>query len=81
MATTKHELHRLIDVLPEDGLDDARQALEQLVDPFMLALVAAPFDDEPETEEERAAVAEAYEDVAHGRVRPWEDIRRELASE
>ena len=79
--TTKEALHRLIDAIPEQELDKARQALEPLADPFLFALANAPIDDEPETEEERAAVAEAREDVAHGRVRPWEDVRRELASE
>jgi hypothetical protein len=79
--TTKEALHRLVDAIPQDGLDEARRALEPLADPFLLALANAPIDDEPETEEERAAIAEAYEDVAHGRVRPWEDVRRELASE
>jgi hypothetical protein len=79
--TTKEALHRLIDAIPEWELDKARQALEPLADPFLLALANAPIDDEPETEEERAAVAEAREDVAQGRVRPWEDVRRELAGE
>ena len=78
-TTTKEALHHLVDAIPDEGLEAARQALEPLADPFLLALATAPIDDEPETEEERAAVAEAYEDIAHGRVRPWEDVRRELA--
>ena len=76
--TTKESLYRLIDAIPEEELDAARQALEPLTDPLLPALATAPIDAEPETDEERAAVAEAREDLAHGRVRPWEDVRREL---
>ena len=79
--TTKDALHRLVEAIPDRELDAARQALEPLADPFILALMNAPIDGEPETDEERAAVAEAFEDLAHGRVRPWEDVRRELAGE
>ncbi len=80
-AATRDALHRLIDALPEQDLASARRAIEQLADPFLLALANAPYDDEAESEEERAAVAEAVDDVAHGRTRPWADVRRELASE
>ena len=77
--TTKEALHRLVDAIPEQEFSPARQALGPLADPFLLTLAHAPTDDECETDEERAAVAEAYEDLAHGRVRTWEDVWRELA--
>jgi hypothetical protein len=80
-ATTKEALHRLVEAIPEGGLDAARQALEPLADPFLLALANAEIDHEPETDEERALVAEADDDIAHGRVRDWEDVRRELVDE
>jgi hypothetical protein len=48
------------------------------VDPFLLALESAPIDDEPETDAERAAIAEAHDDISAGRVRDWTDVRREL---
>ena len=76
--TTKEALHRLVDAIPQDGLDEARRALEPLADPFLLALANAPIDDEPETEEERAAVAEAREASARGEVFTLEEVRREL---
>ena len=79
-ATTRETLHRLIDVLPEQGLASAKQAIEQLVDPFRLTLANASGDDEPKSEDERAAVAQAFEDVAHGRVRTWEAVRNEVRS-
>ena len=80
-GTTKETLHRLVDALPDANLLTAREAIEPLADPFLLALMDAAIDDEAESAEERAAVAEALEDLAHGRTRPWEDVRRELASE
>ena len=70
MATTREELHRLVDRLPESDLDrvarflrseaEARQRLEQL-------LAAAPIDDEPMTEDDREAIAQGESDIAAGR--------------
>lgn len=44
-------------------------------DPFLRALAAAAEDEEPETEEERAAIAEARVAIARGEVEPWEHVR------
>ena len=81
--TIKDELHRLVDELPSRELHGAKRYLEYLRnmgDPVLKALMEAPEDDEPETEEERAAVAEAYQDLAAGRVIPLDDVKRELNS-
>lgn len=78
---TRENLHRLVDALPDQNLLAAKEAIEPLADPFLAALANAPIDDEPESDEERAAVADAMEDLAHGRARPWEAVRGELASE
>jgi len=80
--TTKSELYRLISQLPKSALPEAERLLRNLragedADlPRFLA--AAPWDDEPETEEERAAVAEAYEDLRNGDTVPMEEIKREF---
>ena len=77
----KDDLHRLVDELPEDELPAAKRFLQYLCDvgdPVLRALIEAPVDDEPETEEERAAVAEAYEDWAAGRVVNFEDVKHEF---
>ena len=78
--TVKEELHRLIDELPEH---DAQRLLSDLrgrgaEDDLPAFLRDAPFDDEPETDEERAAVAEAREEFRLGRVVSHDDIRREF---
>ena len=50
-------------------------------DPVLKALRDAPSDDEPLTEEDLAALEEAYEDLAHGRVVAHEEARRRLLGE
>jgi hypothetical protein len=44
----------------------------------MRKMVEAPYDDEPLTEEDIAALDEAWEDVAAGRVISTEELEREL---
>ena len=68
---TREDLHKLIEDLPEDELQAATRYLQYLrdrYDPVLAALLDAPEDDEPETEYERQAVAEAQEDLAAGRM-------------
>jgi hypothetical protein len=47
-------------------------------DPLARALADAPLDDEPYTDEERAADAEALADVAAGRGVSTDELRRRL---
>ena len=78
---TRDSLHRLIDELQEAELAAAERFLHYLratTDPVLRALLEAPPDDEPETEEERQAVHEAREELAQGDVRTLEEVRREL---
>ncbi|MBI3979616.1 MAG: hypothetical protein HY331_15655 [Chloroflexi bacterium] len=78
--TTRDDLYRLIDELPEGDLEVAKRLLEDLTsgDPVLRALATASVDDEPETEEERLAVEEGKADLAAGRVVSLEDVKREL---
>ena len=79
--TIKEDLHRLVDELPKKELPVARRYLEYLRnmgDPVLRAFMEAPEDDEEETEEERAAIDEAYQDLAAGKVTPLEDVKREF---
>ncbi len=52
----RQELHTLVDHIPASDLPAARKMLRALADPVELAILNAAADDEPETEEERAAV-------------------------
>ena len=74
--STREALYRLIDELPERELREAERLLKALRidDPLLRALETAPWDDEPETDEERAAVQEAREALARGEVIPDDEL-------
>jgi hypothetical protein len=72
---TRADLHRLVDELPEASLDPVAHVLERAKDPVLAMLDAAPWDDEPYTEEERAEDADALTEEP---AIPWEQARREL---
>jgi len=60
--TSREELHKLVDHIPDADIAAARKILCSLVDPVELSLLTAPLDDEPETEQEREAVEKALSD-------------------
>ncbi|MCU1334551.1 MAG: hypothetical protein JWO19_132 [Bryobacterales bacterium] len=55
----RSELHQLLDRIPDQEIDAARNYLRSLVDPVEAALLTASEDDEPLSAHERAALAEA----------------------
>jgi hypothetical protein len=55
----------------------ARKVLRALADPVELAILTAPLDDEPETEEEQASVASSLADASPDI--PFEQVRRARA--
>ena len=78
---SRDSLHRLIDALPESEIFRAErvlQALKETSDIPAYTLENAPEDDEPETAEEAAAVAEAWREHAEGKNLTTEELKREL---
>ena len=75
--TAKQDLRDIVERLDDDEAALWLQAV-QTGDPVLLRALLAPVDDEPETDEERVAVAKARTDVAKGRVRTTAQLRREL---
>ena len=74
----KREIISLIDNLPESELHAVKryvQYVRDLQDPFLNALADAPWDDEPLTDEDRTAIAEARGDIAAGRTISAEDLK------
>jgi hypothetical protein len=63
----RDDLHTILDSIPEDRLEAAREALAALADPVLLALLSAPEDDEPLTDEDLQALEEARADREAGR--------------
>jgi hypothetical protein len=78
MSTIKEEkqhAHELVERLDASQLPTAVRFLEfMLLDPVARAIATAPFDDEPVTEAERQAVAEADEWLKHNKPIPFEDV-------
>jgi hypothetical protein len=76
--TARERLQQIVDTLPESEAEQILRAVELWRDdPVARALAAAPFDDEPETSEERAAVAEARAAVRDGDVVSLAEVRNE----
>ena len=61
MTDSREQAHQLIDRLPETQVTALVWLLETIVDPVAVALRDAPDDDEPETEDEKQAAAEAHD--------------------
>ena len=84
MKTTKTArvaIHRLVDELPDGELQAAKRYMEYLrnmKDPLVRKLSEAPYDDEPLTEDDEAALQQGLADIAAGRVYTAEEVKREL---
>ena len=79
--SSRATLHALVEELPDSDIAHAERVLAALRDTAeptgpQYTLETAPFDDEPETAEEQAAVAEALEDLREGRTIAHEDVKR-----
>jgi predicted transcriptional regulator len=76
--SVKDELRGLVDQLSDQGAAEAVRYLRWLMreEALRATLDAAPLDDEPETDEERAAVAEGKADLEAGRVVPAAEVYR-----
>ena len=77
----KRQIKDLIDGMPPDELLVIKrfiQYVRDLEDPFLRNLAEAPWDDEPLSDEDMAAIAEAEADIKAGRLIPHEEIMREF---
>jgi len=71
---TRHHVHALIDQLPPVQLAALETILQSMLDPVSRKLALAPHDDEPFTDEDRQAVAEADEWLKHNAPVPLEEV-------
>jgi hypothetical protein len=78
LTPEQKELVELAMHVPEDHIPKAKQVLQQLADPFWLALKSAPYDDEPATPDEISAIAEAKAEFARDETIPHEQILSEF---
>lgn len=81
-SVSKAELYDLVDALPESEAPVAKKFLEFLIsksgDPLVQALLKAQIDDEPLTEEDLRDLEEAEKAITEGKVKPWEEVKKEL---
>ena len=76
---TKQQLHDLVDRLPDESTDAALRVLAGLAaDPVLYALLIAPLDDEPYTEEQQREDAEAIAAIERGEGITTEELSRRL---
>ncbi len=79
LDSDKQQLHRLVDGLPPEQIPAALRYLNGLsADPVTLALLNAPLDDEPYTDEQRLNDALAEAAIDNGEGIPQEEILQEL---
>ena len=71
---TRRHVHALIDQLPPVQLTAVETLLHAMLDPLSRKLALAPIDDEPFTEEDRQAIAEADEWSKHHAPIPMEEV-------
>lgn len=74
-------LHRLVDSLPEEDLTTAGRLLAGLAataDPVERALLLAPPDDEPDTDDSDGGLSEARRELARGEGISTEELEQEL---
>ena len=83
MTDAREHAHQLIDRLPENQLSALVGLLETIVDPAAAALRNAPMDDEPETDDEKQAVAGARDSLSPrgGKGIPHDEAMRSLGLE
>jgi hypothetical protein len=83
MNDPREHAHQLIDRMPETQLSALVGLLETIVDPVAAALRNAEADDEPESDEERRATAEARDWLARngGKGVPHAEAMRRLGLE
>ena len=62
--------------------DVVRSLIQARIDAGLTqALLDAPLDDEPETEEELKVADEAWQEYLDGKARPWAEVREELTGD
>lgn len=75
------DYRRVYDEL-EPEFDFVRSLIQARIDAGLTqALLDAPLDDEPETEEEHKVADEAWQEYLDGKARPWAEVREELTGD
>jgi hypothetical protein len=74
----RQQLHELVDRLAPGQVNAVRGLLQVMLDPVSRAIANAPVDDEPLSEDDVLALAEAREWLKHNRPIPHEQVLADL---
>ncbi len=74
MNTQREHAQQLLNHLAPDQVDAMVHLMEVMLDPLSRKLALAPIDDEPFTEQDRQAVAEADQWLQHNQPIPLENV-------
>ena len=78
MNADREHAQQLLNYLAPDQVAAVVHVMEVMLDPLSRKLANAPLDDEPFTEEDRQAVAEADEWLKHNNPIPLENVLSEF---
>ncbi|MBV9294139.1 MAG: hypothetical protein JO145_01105 [Acidobacteriaceae bacterium] len=78
LAQQRQQAHAYLDQLPPAQLSAVRSLREAMVDPVAQAIAHAPVDDEPLSEEDRKALAEAQHWSRQNKPIPVETVLADL---
>jgi hypothetical protein len=77
--TAKEKLRARIEALSQQEAEQTLRLLDMRADPMIAAFMDAPFDDEPLTPEEEAALEESRAEHGAGESVPLDEIRHEFS--
>ena len=77
MNRTRTEARKLIDAIPDDRLPFVRAMLYAVLEEEEKTVIEPCYDDEL-TDADRTAIAAAHEDIKAGRIRDWDDAKKDL---
>jgi len=77
-TNSRQQAHELIDRMAPSQINAVVGLLETMLDPVSRAIANAPIDDEPESDEERKAVAASKAWIAENQGIPHEEILAEF---
>ena len=78
LTQKRRQAHAYLDRLPPEQLSAVRSLLETMLDPVSRAVANAPIEDEPISEAEERAAAEAGEWLKHNKPIPHEEVLAEF---
>jgi hypothetical protein len=78
LTRRRDRAHALLDLVPDEKLEELRTLIEAMLEPLSQSLAKAPVEDEELTEEMAGGLERARASLARGEGIPHEEILREF---